>query len=97
MERDQALMVARGVHSTLSVERRELLKRMQAPCAIVYTEINAAYTEMQRDVPDWSDVFRRLDHARSIINDVESMATTLRPIVEERAEVRKVAWGGADE
>jgi len=97
MQRDPELMIARGVYSTLTAERRALLRTMQMPCSAVYSKINAAYTEAQSDAPNWDVVFDCVRAAGALVEDIGGMLQTLKVITDERIATKPAAWGDSDE
>lgn len=97
MQRDPELMIARGVYSTLTAERRALLQRMQTPCSAIYSKINAAYTEAQSNTPNWDVVFDCMRSAGTLVEDIGGMLRALKVITDERIATKPAAWGGSDE
>ena len=86
---DDATLIARGKYSTLTHERREQLRRVQAICSLIVTAAQGALRDCEAMPPE--DLTHIMDLERCLLNLKDARGRIVE-LASEMVELKDKAW-----
>ncbi len=87
------ILLARGKYSTLSKERRILLKHVQSSCSLLMDQASQIMRDAEKEPPQKSI---HLEAAFTCLEDAGNARAELIKVCEAMLELREKAWGHKD-
>jgi len=84
------ILLARGKFSTLSHERRNLLKRVQSSCSLLMDQASQIMRDAEKE-PPVNDV--HLSAAASCLEQAGEARLELVKVCEQMDDLKELAWG----
>ena len=84
------ILLARGKYSTLSKERRALLKRVQSSCSLLMDQCSQIMRDAEKEPPLQAI---HLEAASTCLEDAGNARAELVKVCEAMLELREKAWG----
>lgn len=86
------LMRQRGIYSTLGSERREQIREISKVATAMISAVSVIQTAAQNDAPDWDAINKMVAGITRNNERLASDLAGLRLVVEQRQQVKPLAW-----